>query len=372
MINSTAITFVVIYVLEAVFIIIGNSFAIFVFWKQKLNQKRTCVLLINLAVADLLVGIAEPIVLTTGKFSKMTAVRGREKQTENPSAPLQLFASSTSVCFLALISLERVYAVLWPLRHRATETRVYIYSIVIIWVVGLCTGGLTLSSMYNAKVDRRYVIAVVHSCLFIALLVICASYLKIRNRLRSTSPDITFHKNRSTEHNLRLSRTLFIVVAVSLVFWLPAFVVYTVSEFCRQCFSPSVSFLVNALHLANSLVNSFVYIFRMPIFKDALKKFRRKRRQNVKVRLEAGGGNLGSAGSFTPLGMKRRNHTSDMPSHSSADSNVKIHTVFDDGFQLDNCTERKEEHRSPPTPRLLKVKHVNNLDPLFADRIQDH
>ena len=66
----------------------------------------------NLAVADLLVGIAEPIVLSTGKFSRMTEVRGREKEPVNSSAPLQLSASSTSVCFLAVISLERVYAVL--------------------------------------------------------------------------------------------------------------------------------------------------------------------------------------------------------------------------------------------------------------------
>ena len=202
------------------------------------------------------------------------------------------------------------------------KTRVYIYSIVIIWVVGLCTGGLTLASMYYTKVDRRYLIAVVHSCLCIALLVICASYLQIRNRLRSTSPDITFHKNRSTEHNLRLSRTFFIVVAVSLVFWLPAFVVYTVREFCRQCFSPPVHFLVNVLHLENSMANPFVYIFRMPIFKDAFKKFRRKRRQNVKARpVEAGGGSLGSEGSFTPLQMKRTIHTSYLPSHPSTDGN---------------------------------------------------
>ena len=313
MINSIAITFVVIYVLEALFMIIGNAFAIFVFWTQKLNQKRTCILLINLAVADLLVGIAEPIVLSNGKFDKMTAVRGRENKIEYPSSALQLFASSTSVFFLALISLERVYAILWPLRHRTTEARVYIYSIVIIWIVGLCTGGLSLLSIYNAKVDRRYVTAVVHSCLFIALLVICASYHKIHNRLRRTSPEITLHKNRSTKHHLRLSRTLFIVIALSLAFWLPAFVVYTVREFCPQCVSPPVHFVVNVLHLANSMVNPFVYIFRMPIFKDALKKFRRKRRLNVKARpVEADGESLDLEGSLTPH-MKRTVHTLDRP-----------------------------------------------------------
>ena len=220
------------------------------FWTQKLNQpKRTCLLLINLAVADLLVGITEPIVLSTEKFDKMTAVRGREKKIANPSSALQVNASSTSVFFLALISLERVYAVLWPLRHRATESRVYIYFIVFVWVLVLSTGGLSLLSIYNAKVERRYVTAVVHCCLFIALFVICLSYLKIRNRLRRTLPEITFHKNRTTGQNLRLSRTMFIVIAVSLVFWLPAFVVYTVRGFCPQCFSPTIHYVVNALHL---------------------------------------------------------------------------------------------------------------------------
>ena len=284
MLNSMVIAFVIVYVLEAVLIIIGNSFAIFVFLTERLHQKRTCFLLINLAVADLLVGISEPIVLATGKFDKMTSVKGEEKRLMYPSSSLQLLASSTSVFFLALIALERVYAVLWPLRHRVINTRVYIYSIATVWVVGLCMAGLSLLSMFYKKVDRRYFIVSIQICLFISVLFICASYFKIHNRLRSTSAEIAPHSNQSIEQSLKLSRTLFIVIAASLVFWGPAFVVYTVKEFCPQCVSPLVHWLVNALHLANSMVNPFVYTFRMPIFKAALRKFRRKRRQNVEVR----------------------------------------------------------------------------------------
>ena len=99
MLNSTVIAFIVVYVMEAVFIIIGNSFAIFVFLTERLHQKRTCFLLINLAVADLLVGISEPIVLATGKFVKMTSFKEEEKRLTYPSSSLQLLASSTSVFF---------------------------------------------------------------------------------------------------------------------------------------------------------------------------------------------------------------------------------------------------------------------------------
>ena len=297
MASSTAITLIVIYALETILILIGNSFTIFVFWTQKLHHKRTFLLLINLAIADLLVGIAETIILSTGKASEMTHYVRKEDRTRNnnssalqllppskrtinnPLSALHLLASSTSVYFLALIALERVYAILWPLRHRVANTRLYIYGIVIVWVVGLCMAGPSLLTLYSTKVDRRYVTVYIHLCLFVALLVICGSYIKIRNRLRSTSGEIASHSNRSTEHNLRLSRTMFIVIAASLVFWLPAFFVYTVREFCKKCVSPPVHWLVNALHLANSMVNPFVYTFRMPMFKDALKKFRRKRRR---------------------------------------------------------------------------------------------
>ena len=326
MLYSTAITFVIIYVLEALFIIIGNLFTIFVFWKQRLHEKRTCFLLINLAVADLLVGIAEPIDLSTVKFDKMTAIPGKEKKERSFLSALPLFASSTSVFFLALIALERVYAVLCPLRHRAAATTVYIYAVAFIWLVGLCIAGLSLLPMYYKKVEKRYVTLSIHICLFIALLVICASYIKIRNRLRGTSAEIGLQYNRSTEQNLRLSRTMFVVIAASLVLWLPAFVVYTVREFCPQRVSPPVHWFVNSLHLANSMVNPFVYTFRMPIFKEALRKFWRRRRQNLVVQpAQADGvGQLSSRDTLTPR-IELTNNTSTTPRHSNTEINVEIH-----------------------------------------------
>ena len=370
MVNSTAITFIIVYILETVFIIIGNSFTIFVFWKQRLHQKRTCFLLINLAVADLLVGISELIGLSTGKFDKMTAVRGKQKKANISFSALPVFASSTSVFFLALVSLERAYAVLYPLRHRVTNTRVYIYTAVIAWVFGLCTAGLSLVPKYYKKVEGRYFILSIHICLFIALLVICASYIKIRNRLRSTSPEIAPQTNRSTEHNLRLSRTMFIVIAASLVFWLPAFVVYTLRDFCYQCFPPLVHSFVKVLHLANSTVNPFVYTFRMPIFKDALKKLLRKRRQNLAVQpARADGVDLRLLGSFTPQ-MERRNNTSTTPTHSNTEINVEMQGVAKGGFQVE-VFKVNEGENSNPTSGNLNMPRLQSLTDTTAERYPD-
>ena len=107
--------------------------------------------------------------------------------------------------------------------------------------------------------------------------------LQHRSRLQSTVHELDVRRQASTEKTLRMSRTFFIVIAVSLVFWLPAFVMFLIEEFCL-CFSPLEVWFVIALQLGNSMVNPFVCGLRMPIFQDALKKCLRKRRQNNKLR----------------------------------------------------------------------------------------
>ena len=68
--NDVAIIFVVVFVVEAALIILGNAFTIFVFSTPTRTShiRRTCYLLINLAIADLLVGITEPIILGMEKY----------------------------------------------------------------------------------------------------------------------------------------------------------------------------------------------------------------------------------------------------------------------------------------------------------------
>ena len=280
-ISTTATVFIAIIALEAAVIIIGNVFTIFVFWTQRFHLKRTYLLLINLAFADLFVAIGEILILATHTIPSGGNVT---EKTQSPSWVFEVFGSSTSVIFLALISLERVYAVFWPLRHRIANTRAYICSITVVWGAGLCMAGLSLLVIYH--IDIIYATVTYTSFLSISLLVICVSYLIIRSRIHCPAPELEVHRHTSREknyNNSRMSRTLYLVIVVSLVFWLPAFVVYTVKDFC-SCFSPLAVWFVTVLHLGNSMVNPFVYSFRMPMFRDALKKCWRKRRKNIRLR----------------------------------------------------------------------------------------
>ena len=278
--SAIAILFTTVFTVETLFIIIGNTITIFVFWTHKFHLKQTYIPLTNLAVADLLVGVTESKVLVTEKIPNLiTEAQRKGNRGANVTTAFQILGFTTSVFSLTLIALERVFAVLWPLRHRVTSTRPYVYSIVIVWAAGFFMAAIsTLLPKYYPDVGRVSAITV-HSCLLLSLLVICASYFKIRNRLHSKTLGIKVHFQKAREQNLRLSRTLFIVVAVSLVVWLPAFVMFTMTTLCRRCFSRHLVPSASALHLANSMVNPFVYSFRMPIFKVALKKLKSKRRQ---------------------------------------------------------------------------------------------
>ena len=346
--NDVAIIFVVVFVVEAALIILGNAFTIFVFstLTRTSHIRRTCYLLINLAVADLLVGITEPIILGMEKYHQMTAttskprginetnpVRGK-RENDLPGA-MQLFASSASVFFLALISLERAFAVLKPLRHRVVSTRVYIYSIVVVWAVGIFIFGLMALSFYYPKLERETVHVVVHFCLFISFVMICASYLKIRTRLSSTAPEVALVNGRqTTEYNVRLSRTLFVVIALSLLFWLPAFAVYIGRDICKRCFHPYVMWTVNVLHLANSLVNPFVYSFRMPVFKEALEKLSRRRRHVIGTRnIEA------TSLALSPSSTSRMNHTGFSAAATCGGSQLNLFT--ESGDQLFTASSPK-------------------------------
>ena len=343
-----AIIFVVVFVVEAALIILGNAFTIFVFSTPTRTShiRRTCYLLINLAVADLLVGITEPIILGMEKYHEMTATTSKPRginetnplsgKRENylPGA-MQLFASSASVFFLALISLERAFAVLKPLRHRVVSTRVYIYSIVVVWAVGIFIFGLMALSFYYPKLERKTVHVVVHFCLFISFVMICASYLKIRTRLSSTAPDVAVVNRRQTaEYNVRLSRTLFVVIALSLLFWLPAFAVYIGRDICKRCFHPYVIWTVNVLHLANSLVNPFVYSFRMPVFKEALEKLWRRQRHVIGTRnIEA------TSLALSPSSTPRMNHSGFLAAATFGGSQLKLCT--ESGVQLITASSPK-------------------------------
>ena len=272
--NSIIITLLFAAILESVIIIVGNIFTIFMFWTHRNRLKRTSFLLINLAVADLFVGFTDlitsrlfDILKQLGKTSFYSAAN------KIISTAFQVTFSFASVFFLVLISLERAYALIWPLRHRVSSTKAYIYSATFAWVAAISVGTLALLAVLHI-LDFFHWMVVFGCVMVLCLVTICASYLAIRTRLNCRFPAIDGVHNRQNEQqkNAKLARTLFIVITASLFFWIPNIVVYCIHYRCSKCVPLLVLDICNLFRLANSLVNPIIYSLRIPMFRETFKR----------------------------------------------------------------------------------------------------
>ena len=262
MCNTAIIVVLFAAVVGSSIIIIGNILIMFVFWKHRNRLKRRPFLLINLAVADLLVGFTA--LISFGAFDIPGHFEDESYNSANItniSEVLQITFSFASVFFLALISLERVYALIWPLRHRVASSKYYIFSTMFAWVAAILGGALTLL-IVNDTLDISFGMVGFGCSVVLCLVTICVSYLAIRKRLNCRFPamDDAHNGRNEQQQNAKLSRTLFFVIAASLLFWIPSIVVY--HYLCFKCVPPLVFHIFNVFRLANSLVNPIIYSFK--------------------------------------------------------------------------------------------------------------
>lgn len=157
-------------ILESSLVCIGNVVTVLVFWKQRVVLKRACYLLLNLAFADSLVGATE--LMHTAKIIHEKVFSW------SPFGILGALCSSVSLLSLVLIALERAYAVLWPFRHRVASARIYIISIVLVWIGAVCLTMMPLTSHLAGKVGRLPSYLLVNTVILMSLCLILVAYIR--------------------------------------------------------------------------------------------------------------------------------------------------------------------------------------------------
>ena len=276
--DSTDVVFLCILSFLTVLILIVNTYTVFVFWIHRKKLKRTFLLVINLAFADLFVGFTG-ILTVIGAFA-LQRHTGLNNTSYNTFFGISVILHGTfpfiSVYFLVLISLERAFALIWPLRHRVARIKVYIYSVVIVWLVGAVQGALGFLALYEA-IKMEYSEVGGAFLIHFSLGTICVSYLSIRKRLNNRNRYITTTQNRQiVEQNIKLSKTLFTVVCASIVCLAPSASFYIVSCFHQALLVGFLKYIFIILGQSNSLVNPIIYSFRMPIFRKTLKQLKNR------------------------------------------------------------------------------------------------
>ena len=158
--------------LLATLIVVGNLLTIWIFLKQRL-RKRAHFLLISLAVADLLVGLLTVplyIAIKTASYFGQPYLLGR-----SVSELTDIFTGIASISTLAAISLERMYAIGWPFRHRTLNFRVYIFAIAIPWILAAIFTSISILSYLSIIIRENFVFT---RTFFLStpLIVICVAY----------------------------------------------------------------------------------------------------------------------------------------------------------------------------------------------------
>ena len=262
--NSWNIVWSFYFGLLATVIGVGNLLTIWIFLKQRL-RKRAHFLLICLAVADLLVGLLTVplyIAINTALCFGRPYLLGR-----SVFELTDIFTGIASISTLAAISLERMYAIGWPFRHRTLNFRVYIFAIAIPWILTTIFTSISLLSYLSIITLNDYMYAVI---LFLStpLLVMCIAYFVLW-RKQKTIMDNRNHVVREK----RLAKTLFIITAASLLTWLPFQILNLLVIRGELGGFPHINMTVNIikfLQFSNSLVNAIIYPFRIPEFKSGL------------------------------------------------------------------------------------------------------
>ena len=263
------------FVIEIIVIFLLNAFTLAIYARNRHLRKRSTFLIINLTVADLLVG-------TVFGLSPILEPVNPERDLEHKQAfSWQSFVNLTlyelfvvaSLANISLISLERLHATLFPFRHCLVGKRVYPTIILCSWSFTLTLSSVIALLYLRASPAFLYVVA---SYTFLVVLILTLSNAIIISAVKNNPLSPNVGPALSTERKLTV--TLLIVTVVSFLTILPGFI-WTIITHCiiiRSKLCPAVFFRMNksffALYFFNSIVNPLIYAVRMQEFRKAATK----------------------------------------------------------------------------------------------------
>ena len=276
------ITWITVFGIEAVAIVILNALTIIIYLKERSLRKRSMYLVINLAVSDMFVG---------GFVAIQCWFLGRDcdlwttNSTGNPFylviiALLTVFPLA-SLTNLAAISLERTHATFRPFKHRTVKKKAFGAVIAAAWLTAALFATIRVLNVFHIlhlDLNHGFPIPFVWF-LLLSLLIITVSYLSIAIKIVGGNQS---HRHGSISRETKLTRTLFLVTIVSLLLTLPHITLLIHSSLPSLNLSyilRQLNYFFYSLFFANSFINPVLYAFRIPEFRRALFSFLRRRFQ---------------------------------------------------------------------------------------------
>jgi len=273
--NNERTIWTIVFIVEGVVTIICNILSIFVF-ARKTRLSKPCILLMNQCVADLCVGIVS--VYLSDKYIGISFEKERDKvkTTEDVcvgfdyivNAILWNFFVDLSLSSLALIALDRAFAVFKPFRHRLLQTKHYLYGIVCTWILSTLPTSVFLSLKCEENTELQVLVSFTTGAVVIlaTTMVVSCSYACVYIKLKFF-PVFQNHNTSHARSQTKLSSTLFFASLASLSTVLPACAITASSVMLPSTRSPNnVNQFAVFLMLANSSINFVIYAWKFPVF----------------------------------------------------------------------------------------------------------
>ena len=243
----------------AVMIVFGNCLSIMILSKPRL-RKRPHFLLISLAMADLLVGLITIPMYIIMWFTRQALVSSVVFDC------VDMFTGFSSVFTLVFISLERLNAIVQPLRHRQLALHSYFIAIATPWILSIAVTSSRLL-LQLAIIDVHQFLSVIITSLSTPLVIMSIAYCVIWRKDASR----LYHTFRARSE-AKLSRTVLFITGMFMLTWMPFQVLVILMIKCATCRNVSliVVFVVKLFQFSNSVLNFFIYCFRMQSYRRAL------------------------------------------------------------------------------------------------------
>ena len=204
------------FLTELIVIVLINLFTLATFARNRHLRKRSTYLVINLTIADLLLGVAA--VLLTILESRILESHNILGEHLNWYAFLYLTLDSlfpaASLANLSLISLERLHATIYPFRHCLISEQVYFTVITFSWLFAFMMAILVV-----LRAQFTLFLYIFASYCFITVLIITVSYVIIILNVKSSPQSNIFGSKLLTEK--KLSITLLVMTVASFLTILP-------------------------------------------------------------------------------------------------------------------------------------------------------
>ena len=258
-------------------IVIGNLLAIITFSRKNIASKHAYILLMNLAIADILVGaISIPMFIYIVGYLNRWWSSGPRVINEIYETN-DILSGLASIFCLVCISLERLYAIGWPMNHRLATKRAYCSCVCSVWIMsGLVAALRFIIDFFTLA----YFIVITFS---LSLLLIFAAYIKLWHIVK-TRKFGTAQRQSEARRDRKLAKTLLIVTLAFAFSWVPFQIIVAIFYyFCAPTCFPlpySVFYITKILHYANSLVNPILYVFRMKEFRTSVKNMLQCKQSN--------------------------------------------------------------------------------------------